>query len=75
MVDEILADGAAVGAADRAETMREVRDRMGFCPDRARESGVRVTAVIPSGARDFVDGRVATGDPSLARMTTVTYPY
>jgi tryptophanyl-tRNA synthetase len=32
MVDEILADGAASARRIAAETMREVRDRMGLLP-------------------------------------------
>ena len=34
MVDEILADGAASARRIAAETMREVRERMGFMPRR-----------------------------------------
>ncbi len=40
LVDEILADGAASARRIAAETMREVRDRMGFLPGSARVSPV-----------------------------------
>jgi tryptophanyl-tRNA synthetase len=39
-VDEILADGASVARRIAAETMREVRDRMGFLPGIQRASPV-----------------------------------
>ena len=40
MVDEILADGAAAARRIAGETMREVRERMGFLPRAARVSPV-----------------------------------
>jgi tryptophanyl-tRNA synthetase len=39
-VDEILADGASAARRQASETMREVRDRMGFLPARSRSAAV-----------------------------------
>jgi tryptophanyl-tRNA synthetase len=43
-VDEILADGASAARRQASETMREVRDRMGFLPARGHQ------AVVDGGA-------------------------
>jgi hypothetical protein len=40
MVDEILADGAASARRIASETLREVRERMGFMPKSERASPV-----------------------------------